>query len=213
MADSEVNEHLFKVLVVGDASVGKTSIIKRFVHGIFSSNYKATIGVDFALKVVQWDDNTVVRLQLWDIAGQERYGNMTRVYFRESVGGFVVFDVTARKSFEAVERWLSDLVEKVRLPSGEPIPIVLLANKVDLLDDEGEAFMKDEELAELVGRFGITAVFATSAKQDIGINEASSALIEAILENERAGQMATAKEEEAVTVSGNDPAPAKKGCC
>lgn len=62
-------ELLFKVLVIGDLGVGKTSIIKRYVHQIFSQHYRATIGVDFALKVLQWDVNTVIRLQLWDIAG------------------------------------------------------------------------------------------------------------------------------------------------
>lgn len=62
-------ELLFKVLVIGDLGVGKTSIIKRYVHQIFSQHYRATIGVDFALKVLQWDGDTVIRLQLWDIAG------------------------------------------------------------------------------------------------------------------------------------------------
>merc|ERR1711990_832349 len=128
MADGEVREYLYKVLVVGDANTGKTSIIKRFVHGIFSNNYKATIGVDFALKVLEWDDNTIVRLQLWDIAGQERFGNMTRVYYKEALGAIVVFDITSMKSFEAVQRWKNDIDEKVKLADGKPIPVVLLAN-------------------------------------------------------------------------------------
>lgn len=63
-------EHLYKILVVGDLGVGKTSIIKRYVHQNFSQHYRATIGVDFALKVIHWDSDTVVRLQLWDIAGK-----------------------------------------------------------------------------------------------------------------------------------------------
>ncbi|TKS93155.1 Ras-related protein [Collichthys lucidus] len=63
------HERLLKVLVIGDLGVGKTSIIKRYVHQVFSQHYRATIGVDFALKVLNWDHRTVVRLQLWDIAG------------------------------------------------------------------------------------------------------------------------------------------------
>lgn len=71
MQNSHQKEHLYKILVIGDLGVGKTSIIKRYVHHNFSPNYRATIGVDFALKVLNWDQETV-RLQLWDIAGTER---------------------------------------------------------------------------------------------------------------------------------------------
>ncbi|KAG0009981.1 rab32, member RAS oncoprotein, partial [Podila clonocystis] len=129
---TEIREYLYKILVIGDLGTGKTSIIKRYVHNIFSMNYKSTIGVDFALKVIQWSPDTVVRLQLWDIAGQERFGNMTRVYYKEAVAALVVYDVTRPKTFEAVTKWKADLDSKVSLPQawgGGPIPVVLLANK------------------------------------------------------------------------------------
>lgn len=75
---------------LGELGTGKTSFIKQYVHKFFSQNYRATIGVDFALKVLNWDQSTIIRLQLWDIAGQERFGNMTRVYYKEAVGAFIV---------------------------------------------------------------------------------------------------------------------------
>lgn len=83
-------EHLYKILVIGELGTGKTSFIKQYVHKFYSQNYRATIGVDFALKVLNWDASTIIRLQLWDIAGQERFGNMTRVYYKEAVGAFIV---------------------------------------------------------------------------------------------------------------------------
>jgi ras-related protein rab-32 len=96
----------------------------------FFNSLLKQIGIDFALKVINWDDNCVVRLQLWDIAGQERFGNMTRVYYKEAVGAFVVFDVSQFKTFEATLKWKLDLDSKVLLPDGSKVPCLLLANKV-----------------------------------------------------------------------------------
>ncbi len=109
---------------------------------------QATIGVDFALKVLPWDENTTIRLQarfftcaqqvhnltvvssrrsqLWDIAGQERYSNMTRVYYREAVGAFVVFDCTRPRTFEQVVKWKQDIDQKVLDASDNAVPVVLL---------------------------------------------------------------------------------------
>ena len=93
-------EFLFKILVIGELGTGKTSFIKRYVHQFFSDHYRATIGVDFALKVLQWDeDGTVVRLQLWDIAGQERFSSMTRAYYKGAVGAVVMFDQVSTNTF------------------------------------------------------------------------------------------------------------------
>merc|ERR1712080_664594 len=105
-------------------------------HNIFSMHYKSTIGVDFALKVVNWDENSVVRLQLWDIAGQERFGNMTRVYYKDAAAAFVVFDLTRSATMDAVQKWKSDLDMKVVTVTGEPVPAVLLANKCDMPREE-----------------------------------------------------------------------------
>lgn len=92
MQNNHQKEHLYKILVIGDLGVGKTSIIKRYVHHNFSPNYRATIGVDFALKVLNWDQETV-RLQLWDIAGEfyaRRISNLHDRLGREKVRAFVL---------------------------------------------------------------------------------------------------------------------------
>lgn len=178
----ESREYLFKVLVIGELGVGKTSIIKRYVHQLFSQHYRATIGVDFALKVISWDSNTLVRLQLWDIAGQERFGNMTRVYYKEAVGAFIVFDVTRSSTFEAVLKWKNDLDNKVKLADGSPIPAVLLANKCDQKDGtKNSPSMMDQFCKEN----GFAGWFETSAKENRNIEEAARFLVENILANDK----------------------------
>jgi len=174
----EPREFLHKVLVVGDIGTGKTSIIRRYVHNVFSQHYKCTIGVDFALKVINLDENTIVRLQLWDIAGQERFGNMTRVYYREAVAAFIVFDITRTSTFEAVLKWKEDIDTKVFLSNGDKIPVVLLANKCDIIDNKG--VNNSALLDEFCKENGFIGWFATSAKDDIGINDAGNFLIKAI---------------------------------
>lgn len=180
-ASQRSSEHLFKVLVVGEASTGKTSFIKRYVHHFFSRAYKATIGVDFALKTLQYDENTLVRLQLWDIAGQERFGSMTRVYYKDAVGAFLVFDVNRPKTFDSVMRWKSDLDSKVSLSDGSDIPCLLLANKCDLV----QRTEKDEQmLREFAKQNGFIGCLYTSPKDNINIEQAAKLLIREIMKRQ-----------------------------
>ncbi|CAF1057706.1 unnamed protein product [Rotaria sordida] len=174
-------EYLFKVLVIGELATGKTALVKRYVHNFFSEHYRATIGVDFALKIVKYDDDTVIRLQLWDIAGQERFGNMTRVYYKEAVGCFIVFDVTRGSTFEAVTKWKTDLDNKVQLPDGNPVPCVLLANKCDLAR-EG-LVNSAQQMDEFCRAKGFANWFETSAKENINIEAAARFLISEVMKH------------------------------
>lgn len=179
----EKREHLYKILVIGELGTGKTSIIKRYVHQFFSQHYRATIGVDFALKVLNWDPTTIIRLQLWDIAGQERFGNMTRVYYKEAVGAFIVFDVTRASTFDAVVKWKQDLDSKVQMADGSPIPCVLLANKCD---QQKEGMVNNpSKMDEYCKEKGFTGWFETSAKENVNIEEAARALVSKILLNDK----------------------------
>ncbi|XP_028653716.1 ras-related protein Rab-32-like [Erpetoichthys calabaricus] len=182
MSGAECREYLFKVLVIGELGVGKTSLIKRYVHQLFSQHYRATIGVDFALKVIHWDSKTLVRLQLWDIAGQERFGNMTRVYYKEAIGAFVVFDVTRNATFEAISKWKHDLDSKVKLPNGRPIPAVLLANKCDQ-KKEGIG-NSAADMDTFCKEYGFIGWFDTSAKDNVNVDEAARFLVGNILSND-----------------------------
>lgn len=176
------SEHLFKVLVVGEASTGKTSFIKRYVHQFFSRAYKATIGVDFALKTLQYDENTLVRLQLWDIAGQERFGSMTRVYYKDAVGAFLVFDVNRPKTFESVLKWKVDLDTKVSLSDGSNIPCLLLANKCDLVQRTDQ---DEQDLREFAMQNGFIGCLYTSPKDNINIEQAAKDLVMEIMARQR----------------------------
>ena len=88
------SSRLYKVIIIGEVSTGKSALIKRYVHNFFGNhaNYRATVGVDFQLKILKFNDDLEIRLQLWDIAGQERFSSMTRAYYKGAVGAVVVFD-------------------------------------------------------------------------------------------------------------------------
>ncbi|XP_066258940.1 ras-related protein Rab-32 isoform X1 [Euwallacea similis] len=204
-------DHLYKILVIGDLGTGKTSIIKRYVHRFFTQHYRATIGVDFALKVLNWDENTLIRLQLWDIAGQERYGNMTRVYYKEAVGAFIVFDVTRRNTFESVANWKSDLDSKVQLPDGSPIPCVLLANKCD---QQKEGLVTNPaKMDEYCKENGFAAWFETSARDNINIDEAAKALVEKVLEKDSIINNEKRGDQFSITRDANPESRASKCSC
>lgn len=176
---ARVNKNLFKIIVIGDRSVGKTSIIRQCCLNSFQKGYQATIGVDFVLKRLVIDDIVIV-LQLWDIAGQERFGHMTRLYYKDAMGACVVFDATRPKTFTSVESWRHDLNSRVCLPDGSPIPCVLLANKCD--DSEKRGIINNPVLLQqYVKEHDYTAWFETSAKENIGIDTAITKLAQAVM--------------------------------
>ncbi|XP_036024418.1 ras-related protein Rab-32 isoform X2 [Onychomys torridus] len=117
-----------------------------------------------------------------EVYGQERFGNMTRVYYKEALGAFVVFDISRSSTFEAVLKWKSDLDSKVHLPNGSPIPAVLLANKCDQKKDGGQS---PSQMDQFCKEHGFTGWFETSAKDNINIDEATRFLVENILANQQ----------------------------
>uniref|UniRef100_A0A8C1K3J7 Si:dkey-16l2.16 n=1 Tax=Cyprinus carpio TaxID=7962 RepID=A0A8C1K3J7_CYPCA len=100
--------HLFKLLIIGDSNVGKSSLLLRFADNSFSGSYITTIGVDFKIRTVEIDGERV-KLQIWDTAGQERFRTITSTYYRNTHGVIIVYDVTNPESFVNVKRWLNEI--------------------------------------------------------------------------------------------------------
>ncbi|XP_056138222.1 EF-hand calcium-binding domain-containing protein 4B [Lampris incognitus] len=119
-------DRLFKIVLVGNSSVGKTSLLRRFCDDCFYPCTSATVGIDYSVKTITVD-NSQVALQMWDTAGQERYRSITKQFFRKADGVVVMYDITAERSFTAVRQWLMNVKEG----TGEDIPIMLLGNKTD----------------------------------------------------------------------------------
>uniref|UniRef100_A0A8C9VHK6 Calcium release activated channel regulator 2A n=1 Tax=Scleropages formosus TaxID=113540 RepID=A0A8C9VHK6_SCLFO len=119
-------DRLFKIVVVGNSGVGKTSLLRRFCDGFFHAGTSATVGIDYIVRTLTVDDTQVV-FQLWDTAGQERFRSITKQFFRKADGVVVMYDITAEQSFKAVRQWLSSVQEG----AGEDIPVLLLGNKTD----------------------------------------------------------------------------------
>uniref|UniRef100_A0A672NVT9 Ras-related protein Rab-6B-like n=1 Tax=Sinocyclocheilus grahami TaxID=75366 RepID=A0A672NVT9_SINGR len=136
----------FKLVFLGEQSVGKTSLITRFMYDSFDNTYQATIGIDFLSKTMYLEDRTV-RLQLWDTAGQERFRSLIPSYIRDSTIAVVVYDITNLNSFQQTSKWIDD----VRTERGSDVIIMLVGNKTDLADKRQVSVEAAEKKARELG--------------------------------------------------------------
>lgn len=211
---TDVEVLTFKVLIVGEPGVGKTSTVSRYVHGRFSNQYKSTIGVDFALKNVQWNKNLRIDLQMWDLAGQERLGTQIGVYFREACGAIVVYDASREETKAQVAAWKQLLDDKVTHRNEQvKIPCILLANKMDIINPDLN-FHDTLEINALAEQLGFSKGFATSMKLGFGLDVAMNHLITDMLFNYREAQRLMANGQTDIGLDLRDPVdpPTRSGC-
>ena len=201
----EEYDYIFKVLLVGNSVVGKSSLILRYVDQIWNDVFVPTIGVDFKVKSLEIE-NKSIKLQIWDTAGQERFRNVISSYFKGAHGILLIFDITSRDSFKELENWLVE-VEK---NASTQILKILIGNKCDLEEereiskDEGEAFAM---------RNGMQYI-ETSAKINTNVNEAFEALSKIMVEYYSKKSSAINENKNIKMNKGTDiTIPKKKKCC
>ena len=164
---------LFKFIVIGESSVGKTCIIMRYTEDRFTDSFLTTVGVDFKVKEVSVDGQ-LVKLQVWDTAGQEQFHTITKSYFRGAHGILLCFDVSKLETFEKTHMWMDSIHES----ASENVDVVLIGNKNDISPDKRAVSF--EEGSKLAEEYNIP-YFETSAKTGDGISESFDALIRIVM--------------------------------
>eukprot|EP00045_Choanoeca_perplexa_P000058 m.12880 g.12880 ORF g.12880 m.12880 type:complete len:196 (+) comp10046_c0_seq2:27-614(+) len=171
-----------KIVLLGSQSVGKTSLVLRYVEGTFQAVGSPTIGASFFTHKLTVD-GTRVKLQLWDTAGQERFRSMAPMYYRGASAALLVYDVTSANSLEEAKSWAAELQRNTE----DDTLICLLANKIDLSSSDNPSVEAGREYAT-----SIDALFyETSAKDGTGINEAFISLVKKLLQRKGASGVAT----------------------
>ncbi len=167
-------DYLFRYIIVGDVSVGKSCIMLRFSSNQFREEHELTIGVEFAIKFYEIK-NKNIKIQIWDTAGEEAFQSITKNYYKNAIGALLVYDITKKSSFDHLKNWLDNIREN----SSRNIKIILIGNKTDLEDKREVTFQEGEEFAKNNGLFFLE----TSAKNFININESFNKLTEEIYDN------------------------------
>mmetsp|Transcript_2500 Transcript_2500/g.3873 ORF Transcript_2500/g.3873 Transcript_2500/m.3873 type:complete len:225 (-) Transcript_2500:275-949(-) len=169
-------DYLFKIILVGDSGVGKSNLMSQFTSGEFSLDNRATIGVGFAARNVDIQGKRI-KAQIWDTAGQERYKSINNAYYRGAYGALVVYDITKRKTFDAVPNWLSDVCKHAS--SDIPVVVTLVGNKNDLEHlrsvqlEEASAYAEQQKIG----------MMETSALSAQNVEEAFMNTIQRIFDN------------------------------
>ena len=173
MADkNQKKEPLYKILLLGDWSVGKTCLIMRYTENTFTEIHLTTVGLDYKLKNFKFDDGKTVKVQIWDTAGQERYKTITKSYIKGANGIILVYDITKKKTFEGIKNWVKQIKESV----SQRVCVALVGNKVD--KEEEREIPKEE--GEKLGSELNYPFYESSAKEGININECFDTLIKQI---------------------------------
>lgn len=158
-------DYIFKILLMGDSGVGKSSLLLRFTENTYSETFITTIGVDFKIKTIDID-GTIVKLQIWDTAGQERFRTITSSYYRGANAAILVYDITNKRSFENIKKWLYE-INTSSASSIKAIKKIIVGNKADLVDNRKISYDDAKIFCDILN----IKFIESSAKNSEKINE------------------------------------------
>ena len=164
---------VYKVLLLGDSTVGKTCFLLRYCDKTFQEAHLSTIGLDYRLKSMTLQSGKNIKLQIWDTAGQDRFRAITKNYYKGANGIILIYDVTNRQSYENVKNWITQIREE----ANPNVVIYLAGNKVDV--SEEEKVVKTEEGKKIAEEFNLP-LYETSAKNGVNINRIFEELVEKV---------------------------------
>lgn len=167
----------FKVIIIGPSSVGKTSLLYRFVKNEFKLEYKLTLGANFLSKTLEIKPNKNVYLQIWDIGGQERFKLLHKNFYEGANGALLVFDLSRESTFKKMSAWLFEMY----IILGKKIPFILVGNKVDLIPEIGK--IVDTDAAEWLVKRENAFYIETSAKTGDNVEEAFIKLVNQMIKD------------------------------
>ena len=163
-------ECVYKVLLLGDSTVGKTCILLKYTDKVFQDIHMMTIGLDYRLKAMKLKNGKDVKLQIWDTAGQDRFRSITKNFYRGSHGIILIYDVTSLKTFENIKSWVTQIHEEI----SDKVVIYLVGNKVDKEEERKVSTAEGKKLADELG----LPFIETSAKTGDNIENLFSDMIE-----------------------------------
>ena len=169
---TEEYDMMFKILLLGDSGVGKSSLLLRYTKNQFSADMRSTIGVEFGVKFIKID-NLQLKVQIWDTAGMERYRSITSAYYKGAKGVIVVYDICRKVSFDNIDKWIDDFKSK----ADEDAVILIIGNKSDLQDKRE---VNTEEV-KLKAEKNKMAFMETSAKNNENVSKAFLQLFKEII--------------------------------
>ena len=204
--EEEGYDFIFKVLLLGNSDVGKSSLLLRYVDSVWNDAFVPTIGVDFKVKTLNINDKKI-KMQIWDTAGQERFRTVVATYFRGAHGILLLYDVTNKDSFKNLESWLIEIEKNAK----EKVLKILIGNKCDLTDDRE---ISTEEGKAFALRNGMEFM-ETSAKMNTNVTEAFETLGKLMIEFNSKGNQGTQKnnDNKNLKAGSGKNLKTKKGCC